>query len=294
MVRMVVRCCSISMRTSDHWLNASEILLASELSRATRNRYLRELNRRGFRAEGRLPVWVPFRDGVFVCQVAGLEDELEPLLSVAALACPLRAENYLLLLPDDAFEVLDTGDGKIAYKPTARYVNAAHLGKLYKIDPHKLAQFFSDHPHMDKQVKRGTPGHLQGTYISFEDARVLCAHFKVGYHPIERLIQLLSTPVAGAPNSAPSAPATSSAPEPPGASGAAKEAVYDDQTSYITEPSYANGSYLVPAAGSRLTPRNLQSCLAPSPASSTPYDLGRELESERSGHCSWPPGLDSA
>jgi hypothetical protein len=30
------------MRTSDHWLNASEILLASELSRATRNRSLHE------------------------------------------------------------------------------------------------------------------------------------------------------------------------------------------------------------------------------------------------------------
>ncbi|KAK3896760.1 hypothetical protein C8A05DRAFT_39690 [Staphylotrichum tortipilum] len=53
------------------------------------------------------------------------------LLSVAALVRLLRVENYLLLLLDDVFEVLDTGDGKIAYKPTARYVNAAHLGKLY-------------------------------------------------------------------------------------------------------------------------------------------------------------------
>ncbi|KAK0749593.1 hypothetical protein B0T18DRAFT_389153 [Schizothecium vesticola] len=241
MVRMVVRCCSISMRTSDHWLNASEILLALELSKATRNRYL--------------------------------------------------PENYLVLLPDDVFELLDTGDGKIAYKPTARYVNAAHLGKLYNMDPHKLSQFFSDHQHIDKQVKRGNPGHLQGTYISFDDARLLCAHFNMSYHPIERLIELLYTPVAGAPNSAPSAPATLSAPDPPGASETAKEAVYDAQTSYITEPNYANGSYLVPAAGSRLTPRNLQSCLAPS---GTPYDPGREFESERRGHCSWPPGLDIA
>ncbi|KAK3687146.1 hypothetical protein B0T22DRAFT_121531 [Podospora appendiculata] len=294
MVRMVIRCCSISMRTLDHWLNASEILLASELSRATRNRYLRELNRRGFRAEGRLHVWVPFRDGVFVCQAASLEDELKPLLSVAALVRPLRVENYLLLLPDDVFEVLDTGNGKIAYKPTARYVNAAHLGKLYNIEPYKLSQFFSDHPHIDKQVKYGGPGHLQGSYISFEDARVFCAHFKVSYHPVEHLIALLSAHVAGAHNSAPSAPAALSAPDPPGVSETAKEAVYDAQMSYITEPSYANGSYLVPAAGSRLAPRNLQSCLAPSPAPGTPHDLAREFESERSGYGSWPAGLDSA
>ncbi len=91
---------------------------------------------------------MPFRDGVFVCQAAGLEDELEPLLSVAALALvrSLRVENYLLFLPDDVFEVLDIGDGKISYKPIARYVNATHIGKLYNIKPHKLSQFFSDHP----------------------------------------------------------------------------------------------------------------------------------------------------
>ena len=182
-------------------------------------------------------------------------------------------ENYLLVLLDNVFEVLDTSNSKIAYKLTAQYINVAHLGKLYNIEHYKLSQFFSDHLYIDKQVKRSSPGHLQGSYISFEDAWVLCAHFKVSYCPVERLIALLSAPVAGAHNSAPSAPAA---------------------LSYITEPSYENGSYLVPAAGSRLAPQNLQSCLAPSPASGTPHDLAREFESERSGYSSWPAGLDSA
>jgi hypothetical protein len=236
---------------------------------------------------------VPFRDGVFVCQAAGLEDELDPLLSAAPLARPTRVENYLLSLQDDVFEVLDTDHGKIAYKPASRHVNAAHLGKLYSIDHHKLSQFFSDHPQMDKQIRRGSPAHLQGNYISFEDARILCAYFRVSpAGPVEFLIALTTAHAAGAG-------ANDAASRGPAAGEPAKEAVYDAPTSYITEPSYANGSFLVPAAGSRregsrLEPRNLQVGVGPTQASSTPYDvLAGVFGSDRGGHSS-RPALDSA
>jgi hypothetical protein len=288
------------MRTADHWLNASEILAASDLSRSRRHHYLRELSRRGFPAEGRLPVWVPFRDGVLVCQAAGLEDELEPLLSNVALARPTREENYLLLLdepeqPHDGFGVLDTGDGKIAYKPTERYVNAAHLRELYGITQKKMSEFFSEHPYIDKQVWRGTPVYLRGSYISYENARVLCAHFKVSCGPIERLIELASA-VNDADDAAANVPAALSVADHrlSGAGKPAEEAVYA-HTSYFTEPSYTNGSYLAPARGSCLEVRNLENRLAPSPAYGTPHGMGRGFGSDRGGSGSWhAAGFESA
>ncbi|SPQ20563.1 58b91467-99f2-4e1f-b778-eb56634c081b [Thermothielavioides terrestris] len=201
----------------DFALNASEILSASTVSPTDRHRYLARLKRRGFEADGNSPVWVPFRDGVFVCQAVGLERELEPLLSFPGVARPPVGENYLLLprdpprprepqrprdqpraaeqqpLPEGFAVVRYNNDHAIAYKPFEREVNAAHLGRVYNINAHKFSKFFTRNPGMVKSVRRGGLAILRGTYISFEDAEVLCAHFGARFSPVRCLID----PTAG-------------------------------------------------------------------------------------------------
>ncbi|KAM3454110.1 hypothetical protein NHJ6243_008972 [Beauveria neobassiana] len=103
LVRMVLRRQQVTMQVSEPYhLNASHIILAGNVSAAAKQTLLRTLKRRGvlhWQAVGQQKdVWVSFRDGVFLCQLLGVDDALQPLLLHAQTPLPGREENHLMRL----------------------------------------------------------------------------------------------------------------------------------------------------------------------------------------------------
>ena len=68
-------------------------------------------------------------------------------------------------------------------------MNDTTLGLIQSIGriPTKLAYFFAKRPNIAREIRRGY--HLiQGTYISFEDALILCEFFNISPVPVRSLI----------------------------------------------------------------------------------------------------------
>ncbi|KAB5536161.1 hypothetical protein GE09DRAFT_1141598 [Coniochaeta sp. 2T2.1] len=174
------------MRMSDYYLNATEICAAAGLSKSERARYRRLLQKRG--VLDRESSWVPFQDGVFLSEAVNLIDDLKPLFTHAPIDLPEQG-NYLLQgwtqLPP-GYEFLEYGGISIAYMPSARVVNAAHLLRL-ATRRHNLRGFLSRNPQVRAEI-HGGPRNIKGTYISFEDAVLLCQHFDLNSSPIDQLL----------------------------------------------------------------------------------------------------------
>lgn len=99
LVHVVVRQQSVvSMHTSDFQLNASEILTAANVRDSKRKPWVSILRQHTtvVKDENGRTLWVPFRDGIFLCQAFGFEDDLKSWFSQFDLSPPERAENYLL------------------------------------------------------------------------------------------------------------------------------------------------------------------------------------------------------
>ncbi|PHH72470.1 hypothetical protein CDD80_4512 [Ophiocordyceps camponoti-rufipedis] len=178
----VVRRHVVSMRKSDFHLNASQILSAAGLTKSQRDLRVRSLRSQGvttIQEPDGPEVWVPFRDGVFLCQRVGLESELASLLSWAPCDMPDRQENYLAQV-----ERLEWSGQLIAHRPYQGTINAAHLLRLSG-SRQRLGHFFARNPGIKKQVHYGEH---RGTYVSYEDARVLCLHLGLDPGPIDDLL----------------------------------------------------------------------------------------------------------
>ena len=209
LVYMLIRGRRVSMSTPDLQINVSQVLQASDLNRKPKANLRRGLQERGvITAQGRQE-WVPFRDGVFACQAAGLDQDLLPLLSYARLPFPDRDDNYLRLNKHDRplmeileespdFAGLKIGDHVVAYRPSERTINARHLlasGNGRRCD---LTRFLQANPDIIT-VKSACHRRLQGTYISYEAAQRLCDHLGLSRDPIERLLSEESEEVARSP-----------------------------------------------------------------------------------------------
>lgn len=156
LVYMVIRRQAVSMRISDFQLNASEILTAANLHRAMRDKLRRKFVERGIASQatnGRRKLWVPFPDGVFLCQAVGLEDDLKPLLSYSSLTLPPRSENYLLdsqlaeLEYDDRVNVGITAHPRT--QPSRRQNTAVHDGRANNTRP-RCNQCIEKHKRCDR------------------------------------------------------------------------------------------------------------------------------------------------
>lgn len=286
LVYMVVRREMVSMRASDFHLNASQILNVAGLHGDKRKPWLEIFRERGVGGTGdrggRPNYWVPFHDGVFLCRAVGLEYDLQPLLSWAPLPLPDPNQNYFMVAFAPAttqelprgFASLSCGDVTVAYQPPNRTINATHLLKAGKIHRSKLADFFAEHPEVQKTKMSGN-SKLQGTYITLEGARTLCSYFDLRFLPVLQLLNAASPSVD--PGHFPTGniventsnagngkrgfskgPQRHSSDHPDARS--ASQALDRDQTaavaaagvSVVTEASYRNGSYLAPSNRSYL------------------------------------------
>ena len=196
LICMVIKQRRISMRASDFHLNANQILSAGTSHRTKRTRLLAKLKSRGVESkhlEHDDDTWVPFTDGVFLCQAVELEKDLKPLLSHPSLSYPNRDENYLLsrekrpCLNRIGYATMSHEDHFIAYRPAERTVNAPHLLRLGNISRKKLVTFFKANPKINKDIRSGHPS-VSGSYISFEDALILCTFFGISPELMRDLI----------------------------------------------------------------------------------------------------------
>ncbi|POR35146.1 Serine/threonine-protein kinase RAD53 [Tolypocladium paradoxum] len=281
LVYMVIRQRAVSMRKLDFQLNASQIFSTADVAEDKKQRYITTFKQRGVAniTIGKRHVWVPFRDGVFLCQAVSLEDELMPLLSYASLPLPKLEDNYLVVRkrwtlankPVDGYACLQCGDHVVAYQPSESTINAAHLLKLGGIPTWKLKRFFAAHPEIAKQVCRPLRFDLAGTYISYNDARLLCTYFDLNPDPVKRLMTGESTSVPPDPISEGHVHDTTGEEAADGCGGidyavsgndsgvmkAARSFVHlpgvaSDTYSQFTEAGFENGSYLAPADRSYL------------------------------------------
>jgi hypothetical protein len=174
----------VSMRTSDCFLNATEICAAAGLSKHARDKYLGKIKSRGVLSKGNRSSWVSFPDGVFLSEVVNLFDDMKALLSHASISLP-EEENYLL--QGRQYKFLECGGISIAYSPFGRVVNATHLLKLGNRGYNDLQRFLCMNPQIRSEVRRCGENHIRGTYISFEDAERLCQFYELQSGPIEQL-----------------------------------------------------------------------------------------------------------
>ena len=188
LVYMVIRRQAVSMRISDFQLNASEVLTVANLHGAMRKKWRRKFGERGIKSQARnrrRELWVPFPDGVFLCQAVGLENDLKPLLCYSSLPLPPRSQNYLL---DSLFAELKYDDRIIAYLPSKRVINITHLLQTSNVSLSRLRIFFKNHPGIAKETIEQGDSRIVGTYISFEDANILCNCFGLNFELAQDLL----------------------------------------------------------------------------------------------------------
>ena len=75
----------------------------------------------------------------------------------------------------------------IAYRPAERTVNTPQLLRLGNISRNKLVTFFKANPKINKDIRPGHPS-VSGSYISFEDALILCTFFGISPELMRDLI----------------------------------------------------------------------------------------------------------
>lgn len=132
----------------------------------------------------------------FLCQVVKLENDLEPLLSYPSLPYSNREDNYLLACekrprfkkePPNGYANVLCGDHVIAYRLAEKTVNATHLLRLVNNPRSKLTKFFATNPEINKDIRLGHAP-VAGTYISFDDALILCTSFGINPELVRNLI----------------------------------------------------------------------------------------------------------
>ena len=201
LVYTIVRQQRVSMRLSDFKISASQILTLAGCKGAERIKWLSRLKEYGVTDTAKYN-WVSYHDGVFLCQAVGLDHNLEPLLSYpSALTAPQREDNYLLKArkerqrenykPPDEYKFLDCGSYTVAYQPNRRIINATHLLRVAKLLTSKLHELLAHKAEIAKEIYRGN-WKTQGTYISFEDAQIVCTSLGIEHTVLQNFLEIMT------------------------------------------------------------------------------------------------------
>lgn len=165
------------MRKSDYCLNATEICAAAGGPKPRRSVKVFS----GDLGSVRLSAALGFRSkkACLFLRELKLLNAMKSLLSHAPIDMQQRQYKFL-----------ECGGILIAYIPSHRIISVTHLLKLGNQE-HSLQWFVDKNPQIrtssSAEVRRTGPSHLLGTYISFENAVILCRFFEVPSSPIEQL-----------------------------------------------------------------------------------------------------------
>ncbi|KYG42068.1 hypothetical protein M433DRAFT_7455 [Acidomyces richmondensis BFW] len=191
-VYVVIRRQRITMRKSDHYINASEIATAGGLSSVQRRSLFRKYQIKGAKTRGHHHHWVPVNTALKLCKELKLEKELTHLFAYHNTPPTINTELHTnprrgapRLLPE-GFAILSWDQIEVAYKPVGRIINATHIFKLTNLNKNLLYPYLKTLVHT-RQVKGNWS--TSGTYIVFEAAVAMCAHFHVRDQPLLQLIE---------------------------------------------------------------------------------------------------------
>lgn len=176
-------------------LNASQMFSAANTTTSSKSAVLHVLECHKvleWKGTGRKKeAWVPFRDGVFLCRLLGLEGRLERLLQHARVALPAPAEDYLAKCVH--FAKLRWCGRLIPYQPQERIVHIARLLGTMGITKPRVEAYLKENPSIER---KDVTGHgIAGLYISYDDIGLVCGHFASRLKSEdERREQLLALP----------------------------------------------------------------------------------------------------
>lgn len=191
-VYIVVRNVAVAMSTKDYSLNATQICNVAGLDAIYRNKLHKAIKRESITIRIKNNIWVPFVDGVFLCQLLKIIDALRPLLSSAPLDLPSQANNYLMEkrtpakpTAPDGYTTVSWGDKEIWHIPSESLINLTQLFKIQGIKRSQLNCYLQKNPLTYKRVVKGRVA--SGTYGQYSAARILCQHFGVSEGPIDKI-----------------------------------------------------------------------------------------------------------
>ncbi|OAA63695.1 Protein kinase-like domain protein [Niveomyces insectorum RCEF 264] len=175
---IVVKGRPIAVWHPDGWLSFGDLCAAARTTHVMRLKYTYCFRDRGvFVGVDGGESWVPFEDGCFLADVAGLD--LAPFVAfgaaLAAVQVPDLRGNYLRLpqCPPAQYAVLWWNDKAIFYRPEGRTVNATHLTQALGAKKGWLYTTLIRYPELHKSIVSGRWG-VGGTYLALEDALGLC------------------------------------------------------------------------------------------------------------------------
>ncbi|KJZ71157.1 hypothetical protein HIM_09456 [Hirsutella minnesotensis 3608] len=190
----------ISMRIDDFRLNASQICTAAGLSEWNRRKYLDKI-----RAHSNVDIvrgraiWVPFRDGVFLCQYLQLDSIADALFSQAPLPIPTKDENYFLALKSYAdgefvknprfkkgYMALSLRGLLFFFNTEERDVNVTHLLKLTD-KATNVREFLRRHDSISRRSIVGGRSPERGTYMTPNHARQFCDFFEISHDAVDQI-----------------------------------------------------------------------------------------------------------
>lgn len=187
----------VSMRTSTFQLNATQILNAGLQDRHARYRLRKKLKERKVVVESvGDDEWVPFPDGLWLCQQVRLDKELKSLILYPSRTLSGRDDPRLPPLQNgsgyrdlERCAGLHCNDVVIMHRPAKRMINATHILKAGGIPfySRELRRFLKENNHIATEISRGNNAE-QGTYISYDNVPALCIQFNLDLPPVQELI----------------------------------------------------------------------------------------------------------
>lgn len=186
------------MQIPGHRINATEVLQAALGSRDRRKIYMQRLKLHTTvdAVDPRKVTWVPFDDGVLLCEAVGLKEKLLPLLLYAGRSLPDPEKNYLqvrrrpaTIQPGHAlgYEFLRWRDNDVSYKPSEQLINAKALLRAADIPRNRLRKFLERTPNVTKVIIGRESVKIYGTYISYAAAETLCIYCGLDPAPVRNL-----------------------------------------------------------------------------------------------------------
>ncbi|KAJ3495419.1 hypothetical protein NLG97_g3410 [Lecanicillium saksenae] len=78
-------------------------------------------------------------------------------------------------------------DASVPYKPDERLINVTALVKTAEVSRARLSYFLKQTPEITKAILGGGGSIVHGTYVSYEAAEDVCAHFGLNPTPVRDL-----------------------------------------------------------------------------------------------------------
>jgi serine/threonine protein kinase len=183
-IRMVLEGKAVSLRKSDCWLNATQVLGLAASPAKDRNRILSILRQRTNIQVVRNPpqLWIPYQDGRFLCEFLQLTDTLRPLLKYG-LKQGVNFDDQANYFSNPKFLEVTAGKTTVSIRSADFWINATHILKAAGCHRYEMAKV---RKRVQFNVVRGNAA-SQGTYVDPRTGLGLCKEY--GLDSLESILR---------------------------------------------------------------------------------------------------------